>query len=258
MTIPRIKINNEDIENSDLSEEKKQQLRDLAAAWAESTKTSPFAKLCSDVGDILYTLYQREEERGDGCGKQFLQWAKDAMYGRMVADHLKHFDSCYAKLEAKGHIGQENRFVYGDLDVGLWIEKSERRGRKVIVSESYCTCADESITIFVKDDKAADWIDFRVTLACPDHFAEEKREEWKKVHGWEPKSWDYPNLGNHRDADWEYGYKDFRDKFHVLNWTNSYDERGKVDGAYATENLILHTLWELRMHDQMADEENMI
>ena len=251
MTRPRVQVNGEEVELTD------EQAENIGNAM-KVMKPSPIAVKASELGKQLYNAYQDGEAEGADCGKLLLEWAKESFWGRIVADNLHHFDSLYEKLEAKGCIGEENHFVYGDLDVGLWIEPSKQEHRRVIVSESYCTCADDTITIYIKDDIAPDWIKFRVVTAFPEDMADEFKKEWKSKYSWEPNYYDKPSLKDHRNADWDYGYRDFRDAFHTFFWTNSYDENGKVDGAYATENKIYWALWSLRIHDREADEESMI
>jgi hypothetical protein len=251
MTKPRVKVNNEEI---GLTDDQNEAIKTLM----EGMKPQPLMVKAQDIAEQLYQSYQEEEANGKECGKLLLEWTKDCFWGRIIADDLHHFDSTYTKLESKGHIGQESRFVYGDLDVGLWIEPSKSGQRRIIVAESYCTCADDNITIYIKDDIGPDWAKFRVVTAYPESIAEEFKKEWLSRNGWEPNYYDKPSLADHRNADWDYGYGDFRDNFHTLTWANSYDEKGRADGAYATETKIYWALWNLKMHNSACDGENMI
>ena len=46
---------------------------------------------------------------------------------------------------------KKNKFIYGDADVGVWVEYSKKNHRKVIVSTCYCTFADDNTHIYIRD-----------------------------------------------------------------------------------------------------------
>lgn len=199
------------------------------------------AKLLSNG---LYRAYKKEQ--ADDCQDLLLEWVGECFWGRIVQEHIPTFSSAWKLLAERGHT-RSNKFVYGDIDVGLWYEKvksDEKRlgNRKVIVSERYCSMADDNIHIFVLDDHPE-------TLGY--NFSEFKavtvwHREKKSISGidWgDDRNIDLPSLTTYRKRDFDYGYNDARDKGHIFKFQGF---TARVENASWNSMRIPHALQTLR------------
>lgn len=196
------------------------------------------------LSNSLYRAYKKEQP--DGCQDLLLEWVDECFWGRIVAEHIPTFKKAHNLLVARGHT-KSNKFVYGDIDVGVWYEtvkdKKEHTNRQVIVSERYCSMADDNIHIFVWDDQKFDTIDmsaFKAVTVWP--------REKKSISGidWgDDRNIDIPSLTTYRKRDFDYGYNDGRDKGHIFRWQGF---TGLVEHASWNRDRIPHALHTLRWH----------
>lgn len=178
----------------------------------------PMMQKAKRLSNSLYRAYKKEQPID--CQDLLLEWVGDCFWGRIVSEHIPVFHKTWNLLVEKGHT-KFNKFEYGDIDVGLWYEKIKNKEnhahRKVIVSERYCSTADDNIHIFVMDD-------YPKTLGY--NFSSFKavtvwNREKKSISGidWgDDRNIDIPSLTTYRKRDFDYGYNDARDKGHIFKW----------------------------------------
>lgn len=220
-------------------------------------KTIPRQPISIDAEKLAMTMleaYRKHEKRGIDCGNLVLEWSKEYFWGALVKEHIPMFERVWELLDREKHTVR-NKFVYGDIDVGLWIEYPKKREkRKVIVSTRYCSCADDNTHIFVydHDDREKkpyyDFSKFKVVTVWP---RQKRSKYWKTVDEWH-RHIDLPSINTYRKSDWDYGYNDCRDKGHCFLY-EAHNER--VEKAHWSENKIKHALWTLVGHFQMLEEE---
>lgn len=193
----------------------------------------------------LYNACKFEEKRGENCGKLLLQWIKECYWGIIVKEHLLVFDEIWWTLHERKHT-KKNKFIYGD-DVGIWIEYPKNKNKRVVVSERYCSCADDNIHIFIYDKSINpreyfNWDKFRVVTVWHRQINNKLGIDWG-----DDRNIDLPSLNTYRKRDFRYGYYDCRDKGHCLLY-EAHNER--VENAHWNESRIEHALWTLRGHKQ--------
>lgn len=190
------------------------------------------------------------KKEGD-CGDLLIEWAKECFWGALVKEHLPIFDKVWKVLDEKGHT-RNNKFVYGDIDVGLWVEypKNKKSNKRIIISERYCSCADDNIHLFIENGKK--WLTecpilykFKVVTAWPRQI-NSKYGKWK-----DDRDIDKPSLNTYRKRGYTFGYGDGRDKGHSILYQN-----GRVDKAHWNEGRIKHALWTLRGHLGALESDN--
>ena len=180
----------------------------------------------------LHNAYKSEERRGRDCGGLLLHWIKECYWGIIVKEHLPLFDKLYKMLEEGKHT-KKNKFVYGDADVGVWIEYSKKEYRNVIISESYCSCADDNIHIFIRDkyEGVTYCTRFRVATVW-----QREKHYPKDYQRWnDDRDIKIPSLNTYRKRDYEFGYFDCRDEGHSLLYN---DGSIRVENAHWGENKI--------------------
>jgi hypothetical protein len=223
-----------------LTKKEKDKLRKATELRDSVRQPQPLMKKAILAADYLYKHYRTEDKDGRDCGKLFLEWTKENFWGRIVEDNLKHFDSLYENLKANKHT-RRNKYIYGDYDYGVWIEPSKTKHRKVIVATCYCACRDDNTTIYIKDEISPDWIRFRVDTVWG-------RQKKNKFNFGDDRDIDTPSLVTYRKRDFEYGYRDSRDKGHVLKYDSLHSKHGRVENAHANETGIYWALWSLKNH----------
>ena len=141
---------------------------------------------------------------------------------------------------------KNNKFVYGDIDAGAWLEFPEMENRKIIVNTTYCSCADDNTHIFIRD-KVFNMITFLVVTVWPRQKMSKSNTKWN-----DDRDVDIPSLRTYQDRKFTYGYQDCRDKGHVFK----YDSMMKyIDHASWNENSIPCALWTLDgLNDELKNE----
>lgn len=199
----------------------------------------------------LYKAYKFEEKRGKGCGDLLLEWVKEVYWGIIVKEHIPVFDEAWQLLHNRKHT-KKNKFVYGDIDVGVWIEYPKNKNKKVIISTRYCSCADDNTHIFIYDKSSIpkeyfNWDKFRAATVWPRQINSKLGIDWG-----DDRNIDLPSLNTYRKRDFHYGYYDCRDKGHSFLY-EAINER--VEKASWDEGRIERALWTLRGHLQALQEK---
>ncbi len=200
------------------------------------------------IAEDLYHQYSIEEKSGEDCGKLLLDWIKENFWGIIVSKHIPTFEKVWKILNERGHT-EKNKFVYGDIDVGLWVEYPKDKNKKVIISTTYCSMADDNTHLFILDKLLPNWIRFRVATVWP---RENNKGGYMTKDGWfywgDDRDVKTPSLNTYRKRDYKYGYYDCRDKGHCILYENHGQDIGRVEHAHYGEDEINHALWLLRSH----------
>lgn len=181
-------------------------------------KEQPMMLTARKLSNNLYRAYKKEQPHD--CQDLLLEWVGDCFWGKIVQEHIPIFHKTWDCLVEKGHT-KSNKFIYGDVDVGVWFEnvkdKEKHENRKVIVSERYCSTADDNIHIFVLDDLSLtlgyNFSEFKAVTVWP--------REKKSISGidWgDDRNIDLPSLATYRKRNFNYGYNDARDRGHIFKW----------------------------------------
>lgn len=209
------------------------------------------------IGDLLYRHYRIAErgENAEGCGALLLEWTVRRMLMKVIADSVPVFRETWRRLYEGGHIGEPKRLVYGDIDVGVWIERTKDARRKVIASTRYCSCADDNTHLYILSGDEKNW-----TFVCRRVWPRENRRGGYRVavskkypDGW--FSWgDYrdiktPSLATYRRLDFDtFSGRD--------GWVFSTSRFGKhffqPDGGLEAP-VVFNALQALRWHFQAAE-----
>lgn len=210
-------------------------------------------KRAEELSEILYDAYKD----GDNTGvynDYLIECIKEKFWGRVVKDHLPIFNKTWKILNEKKYTAK-NPFVYGDDDVGVWIELTKSESKKVIASTCYCSCADDNTHIFILDDHSilnAHSIVFRVATVWPRQINKRDKHPWG-----DDRDIKLPSLNTYRERDFRYGYYDCRDKGSCF----LYEEFKKgiavrVENAHWDEGAITNALRTLRWHLEALEEEH--
>tara|TARA_Y100000310_G_C20368298_1_gene662292 strand:+ start:28 stop:708 length:681 start_codon:yes stop_codon:yes gene_type:complete len=207
------------------------------------------------VARVLYEAYTAQEGRGVGCGELFYEWMKEEFWGRVIRDYIPIFNKTWRLLKKRGHVGNDNRWTYGDADVGVWIEEVKDKDKKIIVSTRYCSMADDNTHIFVRRKGSCG--DKNLDLYFSSFIISTVWERQKKLR---KKQWDrkavgditYPSLNTYREKEFEYGREDENYHGRVVVYKD-FDKL--VKKAYMSENKIDHALWTLSGHLEMLEDE---
>jgi hypothetical protein len=215
-------------------------------------KNWPFKNKCEDIADLLYCQYVAEENRdgeeSKGCGDLMLEWIKDRFWGQIVEDHIPTFRAVYNILLKNGNTSQKNCYVYGDLDVGIWIEKTKNpKDKKVIASTRYCSMADDNTHLYIMTGLKfvdMDPPDFNfLKFYCRTVWPRQKKE---KFHFGDDRDIKIPSLRTYQERDFKFSYQDCRDKGHVFTYNAFMGP--SLDKAHWHETRIPHALQALRWH----------
>lgn len=167
------------------------------------------------LANQMYKAFKSEKNRD--CGKLVLQWAKDKFWYKVLQDVPKIYDEIYTLLK-KHKFTNINRFTYGDIDQGVWIEPCKVKDRLVYVSERYCAMNDDNTYLYIKDWQG---------IKCVSAWKREKKCKYTK-------DVDYPSLFTYRNCDFNFGYGDFRDHgYHFTYDVNEFTD--SLKDAYAKE-----------------------
>ena len=227
----------------------------------DKLKNWPFKNKCDEIAELLYCQYNAEENReggkdSSGCGDLMLEWIKERFWGLIVKDHIPIFHQIWDILNERGHAGEKNAYVYGDIDVGLWIEKVKNpKDKKVIASTRYCSVADDNTHLYILSG-----IEFEHDF--PMGFKFRCRTVWPRANnkggykcvksvkypdGWfswgDDRDVKTPSINTYRERDFDYSYGDCRDKGCVFTY-----EDEKCDHADWYESKIPHALTVFRWH----------
>lgn len=177
-------------------------------------REQPLMITAKRLGNNIYRAYKKEQK--DDCQDLLLEWVGECFWGKIVKEHIPIFKKSWNILYREGH-DKNNKFVYGDVDVGVWYEKTKNERRKVIVSERYCSMADDNIHIFVLDEYPKNWgISFNQFKAVT-VWPREKKSTLDHKFG-DDRDIDIPSLNTYRKRDFDYGYNDCRDKGHCFKY----------------------------------------
>jgi len=194
------------------------------------------------LSNSLYRAYKKEQP--DECQDLLLDWVAECFWGRIVEEHISVFHKVWNLLVEGGHT-KHNKFVHGDIDTGLWYEnvkdKENHGDRKVVVSERYCSMADDNTHIFVLDDyqeALAILSSFKAVTVWPKEKKSRSGIDWG-----DDRNIDIPSLTTYRKRDFDYGYNDGRDKGHVFIYQAM---TKRVDHASWNTMRIPHALQTLR------------
>ena len=203
----------------------------------------------------LYDANILENKRAEHCGDLLIKWVKECYWGLKVADHLPVFDKVWKILHERKHT-KKNKFIYGDIDVGLWIEYPKAKHKRVIVSESYCTCAEDNTHIFIEEhnyEKIPLFEKLRVVTVWP---RQDSRGGYRTKDGWhhwgDDRDIKIPSLNTYRERDFKFGYSEGRDKGHCILYHNC---NKMAEDAYGTEHRIEHALHILSYHLEALEND---
>ncbi len=194
-----------------------------------------------EIAELLYNAYKASD-----CGNYMVERVKKLYYGMMVKDNIPKFLAVYDVLVANGH-DAKNPYVYGDMDQGVWYEKSPDEITKIIATERYCSCADDNTHIFILKDFGWDqWFnekhkvkqeDYR--FSCMTAWPRQKNNS-KKHHQWgDHRDIEHPSINTYRKHKFKFGYEDGRDEGYSFNYETI---TGNVEDAHWKESRILYAL----------------
>ena len=176
-----------------------------------------------------------------------IEWIKDKFWGRIIIDHVPILHQIWDILNEKGHIGEKNAYVYGDIDVGVWIEKvNNPDDKKVIASTRYCACADDNTHLYIMNNyQYFEDCPMLFHFLCRTVWPREKRTRYGKEYSrWgDDRDIDIPSINTYRKRNFKFSYSDCRDKGHVFTL-----EGEKSDKSTWSENRISHALTLFRWH----------
>lgn len=182
----------------------------------------PMMEKAERIAENLYRQYNIEERGGRECGNLLLEWIKEHFWGIVISKHIPIFEKVWTILDKKGYT-KRNKFIYGDIDVGLWVEYPKNTSKKVIVSTRYCAMADDNTHIFILDKEILNWVKFRVATVWPRENSKggyKVKKSKKYPDGWfswgDDRDIKIPSLNTYRKRDFHYGYYDCRDKGHCF------------------------------------------
>lgn len=208
-------------------------------------KNWPFKNKCEDIGELLYCEYKKEEKRGEGCGNLMLDWIENEMWANVVYDHVPIFYKVYDILLLNGNITNKNKYIYGDIDVGLWIEKTNK-DKKVIASTRYCSCADDNTHIFILRDKNYGYNNRYINFICKTVWPRSQRNS-----GWnfgDYRDIKIPSIKTYRKYNFNFGCNDGRDKGYVFNFNYCPTLGMDLKDSRWVCGKISHALQQLRWH----------
>ncbi len=197
----------------------------------------------------LYKDYNIEEKEGRDCGNLFLEWVSEHFWGMVVKEHIPIFHTNWEMLNSKGHT-KNNKFVFGDIDEAVWIEKTKDKNKKVIVCERYCSMANNNIHIFIMEKPFDNWVTFRVATVW--------HREIKSISGikWgDDREIDKPSLNTYRKRDFHYGYYDCRDEGHCFKYEQRLKDVGTVEKAHWRESEMKYALSSLVYHKEALKDK---
>lgn len=232
----------------------------------KDSKSWPFKEKCDRIANKLFKEYIAEEKRGEGCGSLMLEWTKDRFYGLIIQEHVSVFNSVWNILTERGNVGQSNRYVYGDVDVGVWVEKVKNpNDKKVIVSTCYCSCADDNthtyiLTGFDSEHFGQKFLEFKCRTVWPIQnsrggYRVKKSKDYP--NGWfswgDDRDIKIPSIKTYRDRDFKFSYGDSRDKGFVFDYRVAYDGPSS-ESSSRSEKEILYALRSLNTHLLMLSD----
>jgi hypothetical protein len=226
---------------------------------SELKENWPFKNKCDEIGEFLYCQYKKEDapaggEDREGCGDLMLEWIKSTFWGLVVRDHLKIFEKTWQLLNDGKHIGKSNAFRYGDADVDVWIEKVKNpQDKKVIASIRYCSMADDNTHLFIMTGlKLYPQYPEFIKFLCRTVWPQEKKGNYE----WgDDRSIEIPSIETYRKRDFEFSYRDARDKGHVFTYNQMFSNRPELDKPHWHENRISHGLRTLRWHLEVLEAQ---
>ncbi len=202
-----------------------------------------------EIAELLYNAYKASD-----CGNYMVERVKKLYYGMMVKDNIPKFLAVYDVLVANGH-DAKNPYVYGDMDQGVWYEKSPDEITKIIATERYCSMADDNTHIFILEDYSCDRLGMKyesIYFRCMTAFPRQKSKS-KKSHQWgDHRDIEQPSINTYRKYKFKYGYCDGRDETYCFNYETL---TGCVEDAHWKESRILWALNTLN-YDYEALVEN--
>lgn len=232
--------------------------RIVARYAASNTEERKEKGLSTDIAsevlsEIFYQCYKKDEEAD--CQELLKRWTEEKFWGKIVSEHLQEFEELWQELRIKKY-DKNNPFVYGDMDGSVWIERS--KNKKIVIHESH-----GNTHIFIME-KGIFGPTFHVRTVWPREnnkggYAVAKSKKYPD--GWfswgDDRDIKRPSLNTYRKRNFEYSYRDCRDKGYVLSISGSSKtpsvERG---GDYQPE--IEHAMWLIKImreHLAMKEEE---
>jgi len=199
-----------------------------------------------EIADKLATRIYKEykiEQKID-CQDLLMDWIGECLWGKIIKEYIPIFNETWDLLKEGGH-NKNNKFIYGDIDVGVWYENVKdktgvKRYRKVIASQRYCSAAEDNTHIFILDQWPQDkrglkdiMSKFRTVTVWPRQKKSPTR--WGKL----------PSLNVYRKGSFDFGYNDCRDEGHVFKYEARDDT---VDHASWASQKIPNALWTLKGH----------
>lgn len=194
---------------------------------------------------VLRALIEHSEE---GCGNLYIEWAFQKSAGIDVVEHLPLLRNAIVAL---ANFSYTNRFTYGDIDYGAWLEPAPE-GVQVLVIETYCACRKDNIRLFILNDCRA----LGVTLHVRNVYQRTIAHDYGK-RNWPDRPWTWvtrPSVAYFRKMQWKPEYGDCRDDGYAF----TYEERTQdVDGALGAFYEVGSSLSALRMLDTCLNEEGL-
>lgn len=190
------------------------------------------------LADAMYVAYMASSDGG-----YLMEKVKKSFYGKLVKDKIPLFKELHAFLVEHKHT-VKNPYIYGDIDVGVWYEKSSDEREDIVAVESYCTCADDSTHIFIMRDWSM--INYQIGLNIVDTkflavtaWPRQKKKRKGHLYG------DYrdvvlPSIRTYRDCNFKFGCQDGRDVGYSFKYESIVGDR--VEDAHWNEPRILFAL----------------
>jgi len=168
----------------------------------------------SEIAKSMYNLFTRETDRE--CSGYAIRLVNQEFWGLVVQDHVPIFNEVYKILQEKGNIGRSNKYVYGDIDVGVWVEPVKDKNRKVIASTRYCSMADDNTHIYITEHQD---IPVLFKFICKTAWPRQKKRKTSWGVFGDHRDIDIPSIATYRKYDFKFGYNDCRDKGYVFKYT---------------------------------------
>ncbi len=203
-----------------------------------------------DPESLATALYEAYNKSSDGG--YFMEKIKKRFCGKVVKDHIPMMKELHTFLVDNRHT-VKNPYVYGDIDVGVWYERSPTTTMDIVVVESYCSCANDNTHIFMLRDYSKDFtpeeltrfgrpyqdVKFLAVTAWP-----RQKKKKKLGHKWG----DYrdvvePSIQTYRKCQFNFGCQDGRDVGYSFKYEST---TGMVEDAHWNEPRVMWALRTLR------------
>lgn len=161
---------------------------------------SDLSEIAVKLGDELHKVCSEQK----GCEELCLEWAVNRYMYLEVEKRISKFKEIVSKLKDLECTSQDNGIWYGDADVYAWIEED-----KYLILRNVVTCRDDNIFVYSLRDFGDE--DLLTSFLCQTFWENEVRE-YKTATFNDHRDIKYPSLETLRKCNYDFGYKDTRDK----------------------------------------------